>query len=470
LLIWVLLPLLPLAAIDAWVSYRGANETATEVLDRMLLGSARIIGEQVRVEDGVAQSYVPPGALELFESVYRDRIYYRIVGADGRLLLGYPELPPPPRELKAEEVDHFDASFRSEPLRMVAFAQPIFGARAQNPVLIEVGQTLNGPRHLALAIWSRSVGKHLVLAICLVVFLILGLRRGLQPLLALSERVRRRAPGLLEPLAANGTSAELQPLVGSINDYVRRLDEHMSAHSRFIANASHQLRTPLTVLSTQVAFALREEAASGKDEALRAIRQGVRHGVRVVNQLLALSVAEARGRPAGQRVADLAATVREAVEASAGAAQAKQIDLGCDLPVAAPVAGEAQMLRELVANLVDNALRYTPPGGTVTVGVRRDGGGTTLLVEDDGPGIPSSERDRVFERFYRIHNAASDGCGLGLAIVQEVATSMSAKVSLSDPPSGHGLVVRVEFAPMPDDVAPTADVAQGVEDGMNSVV
>ena len=118
----------------------------------MLLGSARIIGEQVRIEDGVLQSYVPPAALEMFESVYRDRVYYRIAGADGHLLLGYPELPQPPHALKAEEVTHFDATFRSEPLRLAAFAQPVYGAAELNPVVVEVGQTLNGPRRLAFAV------------------------------------------------------------------------------------------------------------------------------------------------------------------------------------------------------------------------------------------------------------------------------------------------------------------------------
>jgi two-component system, OmpR family, sensor histidine kinase TctE len=448
LLGWLLLPLLPLGALDAWVTYRSSTDTATEIFDRMLLGSARIIGEQVRVEDGVPQTYVPPAALEMFESVYRDRVYYRIADASGRLLLGYPELPVPPRALQPEEVTHFDAVFRDEPLRVVAFAQPIFGAPSHNPVLIEVGETLNGPRQLASAIWIRSVTKHLLLAILLVALLLLGLRRGLGPLLALSEQVRGRTPGSLEPLAAAGVTAELQPLVHSINDYVRRLDERMSAHSRFIANASHQLRTPLTVLGTQVAFGLRESDAVQKDEAFRAIQQGVRHGARVVHQLLAFSAAEGHVGRGFPQITDLAATVREALEGLAVFAQNRQIDLGCEIPELAPIAGEATMLRELVSNLVDNALRYTPAGGTVTVTVKSEPKGTTLVIEDDGPGIPIEERDRVFERFYRIHNETSDGCGLGLAIVREVATAMAAKVSLSDPPSGRGLMVTVEFGPL----------------------
>jgi two-component system sensor histidine kinase TctE len=449
LLGWLLLPLLPLGALDAWVSYRNATDTATEIFDRMLLGSARIIGEQVQVEDGVPRSYVPPAALELFESDYRDRVYYRIADAGGRLLVGYPELPLPPSTLRSEEAVHFDATFRDEPLRAVAFAQPIFGAPGHSPVLIEVGLTLKGARQLAFALWSRTVTKHLLLAVLLVGLVFLGLRRGLAPLVTLSEQVRRRRPGSLEPLASAGMTAELQPLVHSINDYVRRLDEHMSAHSRFIANASHQLRTPLTVLNTQVAFGLREKNAAEKDEALHAIQHGLHQGIRVVNQLLACSVAEAQRSHSSGQITNLTDTVREALEGLAAFAQSRHIDLGCDMPPAAPVVGEAAMLRELVTNLVDNALRYTPMGGTVTVTVASDREGTALVVEDNGPGIPVEERERVFERFYRIHNEASDGCGLGLAIVREIATAMRARVSLSDPAAGRGLVVKVAFGAPP---------------------
>jgi two-component system sensor histidine kinase TctE len=459
LLAWLLLPLLPLAALDAWFSYRGATETATEIFDRMLLGSARIIGEQVRVEDGVLQSYVPPAALEMFESVYRDRIYYRIAGADGRLLLGYPELPQPTRKLEAEEVMHFDATFRSEPLRLAAFAQPVFGAAQLSPVVVEVGQTLNGPKRLAFAIWSRSVTKHLLVALLLVLLLFLGLRRGLAPLLALNAQVRARDPGSLEPLPSAGVPAELQPLVHSINDYVRRLDDRMSAHSRFIANASHQLRTPLTVLNTQVAFGLREPGNAEKDAALRAIQQGVRHGNRVVNQLLTFSVAEAQHSRPSEQVTDLVDTVRGVLEALAGVAQARGIDLGCDMPRSARVRGNPAMLRELVSNLVDNALRYTHAGGTVTVTLRRDEGGVTLQVEDDGPGIPQEERERVFERFYRLRNDSSDGCGLGLAIVREVALATHASVALSDPAQGTGLVVTVRFDQAADPAVRGAEVS-----------
>jgi two-component system sensor histidine kinase TctE len=445
LLGWLLLPLLPLAALDAWFSYRGATETATEIFDRMLLGSARIIGEQVRIEDGVLQSYVPPAALEMFESVYRDRVYYRIAGADGHLLLGYPELPKPPHALMAEEVMHFDATFRSEPLRLAAFAQPVFGAAQLNPVVVEVGQTLNGPRRLAFTIWSRTVTKHLLVVLLLVLLLFLGLRRGLSPLLSLNAQVRARDPGSLEPLPSAGVPGELQPLVHSLNDYVRRLDDRMSAHSRFIANASHQLRTPLTVLNTQVAFGLQEPGAIEKDVALRAIQQGVRHSNRVVNQLLTFSVAETNQVRSADQVTDLVETVREVLETLAGVAQTRGIDLGCDIPQRAPVRGNAAMLRELVSNLVDNALRYTHAGGTVTVTLRATEGRLTLLVEDDGPGIPPEERERVFERFYRLHNEKSDGCGLGLAIVREVALAVNATVTLSDPPQGTGLVVTIEF-------------------------
>jgi len=271
------------------------------------------------------------------------------------------------------------------------------------------------------------------------------LRRGLAPLVALSSQVRARNPGSLDPLPDQGFPTELQPLVQSINDYVKRLDDRMSAHSRFIANASHQLRTPLTVLNTQVAFGLREPGIAEKDIALQAIQEGIRHSNRVVNQLLTFSVAESRNSPVPGQITDLVDTVRQVLEALAGIAQSREIDLGCDMPDKARVAGNADMLRELVSNLVDNSLRYTHAHGTVTVTLRCVEHKVILMVEDNGPGVPVEERERVFERFYRLHNHQSDGCGLGLAIVREVATAMGTSVALSDPPEGTGLIATIEF-------------------------
>jgi two-component system sensor histidine kinase TctE len=232
-----------------------------------------------------------------------------------------------------------------------------------------------------------------------------------------------------------------------VNEYVRRLDEHMAAHGRFVAYASHQLRTALSVLNTQVSFALRNEDAAVRQDALQAIRDGVRDGIRLVNQLLTLFMAEAAAHAEDRQTeVDLAEVVKRVLEEHAASAQAKEIDLGFEQRGGALVRGAPSMLHELVANLVDNGIRYAPRGGVVTAAI--DGGDqrVTLRIEDNGPGIPAEQRERVFERFYRLHDDGPGGSGLGLPIVREIAAASRASVQLSDPPRGTGLVVSVVFA------------------------
>ena len=451
LLGWLLVPLALYAVSSAWFTYGNAMETATVIQDRLLLGSARMIAEQVHYDDGAPRVVIPPAALELFQSSTSDRVYYRIASANGSLLAGYAELPLPPGPVDVEESVHFDAVFRGHPVRVVAFAQPLFGAPENGPLLIEVAQTMQSHSALTRQIWAHTVRQQLLILALAVLMVLIGLHRGMLPILQLRDRVQRRRPGALVPLDATPVPHELTPLVHAINDYVRRLDDYVSAHSRFVANASHQLHTPLTLLNTQVNYGLRSNDVAGKDDALRAIHEGVRQGIRVVNQLLTLSTAEAAiGHALRQRDVDLIDVVKHVLEELATVAQAKNIDLGFELyGGTAVVQAMPAMLHELVANLVDNALRYTPPGGVVTAIVETRENVSVLRIADDGPGIPLEERDHVFERFYRLRQDRSDGCGLGLPIVREIATASGATVGLSDAPTGSGLVVTVTFPARP---------------------
>jgi two-component system sensor histidine kinase TctE len=445
LLAWLLVPLPALVAINTWLSYRHAAQTATAVQDRMLLGALRIIAEQTYYRAGELHVEVPPAALELFESASDDRVYYRVLSPRGTLLLGYPELPSPAAPPGSEEFTHFDATMRGEPVRVAVLAHPLIGAPESEAVLIEVAQTLHANRELAGQIWRQAI-QHQVIILTLAILLVwLGLRFGLGPLLRLRDAVLERRPGTLEPLDAAAVPHELAPLVQALNEYVRRLDQHMAEHGRFVAYASHQLRTALTVLNTQVTYALSSADAASREEALRAMRGGVRNAIRLVNQLLTLFVAEA-ARQAGEREAqvDLAPVVKQVLEELVAAAHAKSIDLGFEQRGSALVRGSVPMLHELVANLIDNAIRYTPDRGVVTAVLEASAARVTLRIEDNGPGIPAEERERVFERFYRHDAATSGGCGLGLPIVREIAAASGARVALSEPPGG-GLAVSVVF-------------------------
>lgn len=456
LLGWLLIPMGSLVLFDAWMSYRSAQAAAVSVQDRMLLGSARIIAEQVRLDESGLQSDIPPAALELFQSDVPDHVFFRITAADGTLLAGFPDLPAAP-QLEAEQSAAFDAVYRGEAVRSVAYAQPVFTARQQSLAVVEVAQTLHGQAAFIYQLFSRSLQQQFIMLLCASALLWIGLQRGLWPVLRLRARMLERRPGALEPLDTTDVPYELIPLTEALNDYVRRLDEHMSLHSRFIANASHQLRTPLTVLTTQVSAALRSPDAAGKDEALLAIRTSVQHGIRLVNQLLSLSAAEARsGLPVPAADVDLVLTVQRVLEDLAILAQSRSIDLGFEQHgEPGRVRGTPTMLRELVANLVDNALRYTPEGGVVTASVSAAAQAVILRVEDNGPGVPLQERERIFERFHRLQDGRSDGCGLGLAIVREIAHACGAQVMLGEPAASTGLVATVIFPAQPAGTWPT---------------
>ncbi|MBV5295075.1 MAG: sensor histidine kinase [Curvibacter lanceolatus] len=450
---WLLLPLALLAALDLWITYRDARHTATLVQQRMLLGAARMIGQQIEIQDGLPNVVLPPAALELFASPYADRVYYRITRAGGELLLGYPELPPPPQPPAPDEAVYFDTWQNQQAVHAVAFSQPVLSAPTQTTLLIEVAQTLVGRDALAGEIWRSALWRQLGLLSGVALLLGLGLRRGLRPVTGLRDQVLARQPGTLEPLPSRHLPTELAPLADAMTDYAARLDHHMSAHSRFIADAAHQLRTPLTVLNTQLVFALRQSDEPARQEALRAAQTTLQHGTRLVQQLLSFSAAEAsRGHPDDMGPLDLSQTAREVLEHLALLAAQREIDLGFEAQGrdgrkddSFEVAGSARLLHELCANLIDNALRYTPPGGAVTLRLRRTAGQVLLEVEDNGPGIPPALRERVFERFFRLDNQQSDGCGLGLAIVREIAQAHGASVQLGDGPQGQGLCVTVAF-------------------------
>ncbi|MCJ9760866.1 ATP-binding protein, partial [Agrobacterium sp. SHOUNA12C] len=255
------------------------------------------------------------------------------------------------------------------------------------------------------------------------------------------ERGRER----LDPLEPDMVQSELRPLVHALNDHMERVQNQMAAQRRFVSNAAHQLRTPLALISTQASVAAREADNARRDEALQALRSSTKQVTRLASQLLTLSRAEPGSRRPRSDTIELAATARRVLENLAEEALRHNIDLGLEAgstPI--HVEGDGMMLREMLVNLVDNALRYTPANGRVTVGVARDGDDAVLTVEDNGPGIPESERAQVFERFYRIIGTEPEGSGLGLAIVREVVDGAGGSVTLGDAAEG-GLLVTVRL-------------------------
>lgn len=438
LLAWVVLPLAGLATINLWTSHRSALATADLVTDRMLLGSARAIAEQVAIVDGVLDATVPPAAIEMFDTGDRDSVYYHVETAGGRLLTGYPDLPEDTRQPSVEAV------YRDQALRLLTFSHAVVGAGPDSPITVTVGVTMAGHDAMVKRLRLSAFAQQLALVAIAGIFVLLGLRRGLAPLIRLRDAVRSPRRSDLDPIEVPGAQSEIRPLIDALNAYMERVRAQMAAQRRFIANAAHQLRTPLALLSTQASYALRETVPDARQEALVALQTSSGKLARLAEQLLTLSRAEPGSRRPRADHVDLTEAARHVLETHAPIAIGRNIDLGLEEAGPVPVIGDGTMLREMIVNLVDNALRYTRAGGSVTVKLAATDGEAVLTVDDDGPGIPADERDHVFERFYRIVGSTEEGSGLGLAIVREVVENAGGRVTLGDGATG-GLVVEVKL-------------------------
>jgi two-component system sensor histidine kinase TctE len=310
--------------------------------------------------------------------------------------------------------------------------------------MVVVGETLAARGQMAADLWIHSLLQQGFLVLIVAVFVWFGLQRGLRPLLRLRDEVLERAPNELRPFSAATLQSELQPLVAALNQYSERLRSQIAAQRRFIDNAAHQLRTPLTILATQAAYAIRTQNVGEKDEALEAIHGNARDMARLANQLLTLSNVEPDGRARRSDRIDLVAVTRRVLESQVAHAFSRNMDLGFDpAPEEAAVRGDPTLLQEMVVNLVDNSLRYTQAGGIVTVGIEHADGNWRLTVRDNGPGIPPVERARVFERFYRVLGNEAEGSGLGLAIAREIAAGSGGTITLDSGADGRGLLVTI---------------------------
>jgi len=450
LLGWLLIPLAGIVLVNTWIAHKSAQATAGIITDRTLLASARAMAEQIQVSSGVMEAVIPPSALEMFASGAADRVYYRIASSDppsgGALIAGYGDLPGPDVLPDGFSPRYYEARYRDSDLRLVAIGQPVAGLGTSHSAIIIVGETLEGRARMINRLWTEGFLQQAALILIAAVLAWFGLQRGLAPLMGLAREVVKRRPEDLAPFSDTALQSELKPLVGALNQYAERLQGWSAVQRRFIVNAAHQLRTPLTLLSTQTTYALRAASPAEKDEALEAIHANTGQMARLANQLLTMSQVEPGGRPSRNEPVDLVAAARRALESLVGLALGRDMDLGFD-PQAkvAMVNGDPTMLQELVVNLVDNALRYTPAGGVVTVGIERAGEDWLLSVRDNGPGIPVHERERVFERFYRVLGSGPDGSGLGLAIAKEIAESCGGAITLANPESGSGLLVMVRL-------------------------
>ena len=370
-----------------------------------------------------------------------DTIYYHLRRPDGSALAGDPGLPPIPAGLQPEDgVIAYDGEYRGQPIRVVALLVPCGGQICT----VQVAETTNKRRKLARNIVLSSLVPELLITLATLAIVWVGVKRGLAPLEDLSNEIRARSARDLRPIDQAQAPEEARPLVGALNQLFGQVAGASSNQQRFLANAAHQLRTPLAGLQAHTEIALSQEISDETRAQLEQVHRATIRTARLANQLLAL----ARAEPGGTRVDTQPVNLRSVVEGAADEwvhrAMAKEIDLGFELSDAM-VAGDALLLREVLANLIHNALEYTPQGGrvTITTGLRNDC--AFLEVEDDGPGIPAAEREQVLERFYRIAGTSGTGSGLGLSIVREIALAHGAEILIHAGAHGRGCKVGLTF-------------------------
>jgi two-component system, OmpR family, sensor histidine kinase TctE len=450
LLIGILVPVLAFVALSAFSLYRQALGAADTAYDRTLLASAKAIGEQLDIAGSaeapqlVAQlSY---SALEAFEADNRSRIFYKVSGFRGEMVSGFDDLPPalPARpgepNVYAALVHFYDAQYRGEPVRMAVLQQPVAGAVGQGMATIQVAETLELRRTLARSLLVQTLGQQALLVALIAIVVVFVVQRATRPVRELSQRIEARPEADLSPLPADGAPRELQPLVQATNAVMARLAHLLEHQKRFVRDASHQLRTPLAVLKTQVQSARRGDAEPAV--ALAEIDHTVARATELANQMLALAkVEQLRQQGGAVPVLDWGALVRAVALDVAPLVAAGGIDF--ELEVAAtPVRAHEWALRELTRNLLHNAIKHSPRGGRLAVRLAAAGGRARLVVADDGPGIDAELRQRLFEPFAAAGRHA--GSGLGLAICQEIAQSARGTVRL-DNRNGGGLDAVAEL-------------------------
>ena len=443
---WMLTPLLLLWPISLALTWLVAQNIAGKPFDRALEYNVQALSKLVVVKKNQVQFNLTGPAREILRADDTDRVYYQVLGTRGEYLGGEHDLPLPPDDDKGNdgEVRLREDKIQGEDIRVaytwikvdVKFPVPAGKNASQEPapqtVLVQVAETLEKRKTLATEIVKGTMVPQFVTLPLAVLLVWLALVRGIKPLAQLEKRIRARKPDDMSPLDDTAVPEEVAPLVSSINDLLSRLKVSLTAQKRFLADAAHQLKTPLAGLRMQADLAQRETDADELKKSLKHIGRASIRATHTVNQLLALARAETTGRSLAKQRIDLVNIAREAMSDSVPHAIEKKIDLGYDGPAAGQqptqLEGTATLLKEMVRNLHDNAIAYTPENGQVTLRLLTDrfSGVLVLLVEDSGPGIPESERELVFQPFYRALGTNVDGSGLGLAIVLEIANQHDA--------------------------------------------
>lgn len=460
-LLLVLFPgLLCVIGAELWLTWRTAVEAANAAYDRSLYGAIKAMDANISTASGGLGVELPYVMLEFFQLTASGQVYYRVATEDGLVEIGNADLPAPLLPLVTGRPQFNDAEYYGEPVRLGSYARvldrPVAGQSRPERVVIQIAETLDSRNDFTRTLVLQAVSRDLLLVLAASGLLALAVGWALRPLERLRNEVKARSAQDLTPISASGIPADVRPLVEAINHHVERNRQLSEERRRFVDDASHQLRTPLATMATQVGFALRAEPAE-QLQALQAVKQQLDETVRQTNQMLALARADAvEAVPEPVEVARLAEDLTRQWWSEAREAG---VDLGLEAPAHALwVSAHPGLLKEALSNLLHNAIRYTPRGGQVTVRLEATAGQAAIAVVDDGPGIPPDELPRAGERFFRGSNTGQSGTGLGLAIVRSVAERLGGRLLLEPNPAGRGLAATLMLPLAPAPAAATASL------------
>lgn len=454
---WMLAPLLVLWPMSIGVTYLVAKSIANDPFDQILDDKITVLAQEVAAQSPSQQLNLPPKMLDTLTADGVDKLLVQVMARNGQFLLGQEKtLPIPTQDKNSLGVVQFkDQVVNGEDFRVAYLWMEMSTTPSPTQTLVQVAETLNKREALANEIIKGVILPQFVILPLAVLLVWFGLSRGIAPLNSLIEIIRNRKPDDLSALQTRDTPEELLPVISALNEQLERLQQTILTQKRFVADAAHQLKTPLAGLRMQVELLTEEKDPDRRIKSLRGLKAGTERSTRLVNQLLALARTEAPLVLQYDSV-DLVNLARDVIRDFVPEALNRGVDLGLEAPDHAVfIKGQTLMLTEMIKNLVENAMRYSPIESCVTVRVDDSGQreAVVLEVEDDGPGIPEEERELVFDRFYRVLGTNQDGSGLGLAIVQETAIQHKASVIiLNNPratqPDRPGTLIRISFPPL----------------------
>lgn len=413
-----------LGAAEVWQAWRTAEDAANAAYDRSLYGAIKAMDANISTASGGLGVELPYRLLEFFELTANGRVYYRVATEGGLVEIGNADLPLPTETLLTK-IPHFqDAIYFEEPVRVASYARvlapPLAGQPVGQRVVIQIAETLESRQAFIRQLVWESVTRDVLLLGSAMALMVLAVAWALEPIARLLKEVQGRSAYDLTPISSNDIPADLKPLVEAVNHHIERNRQHTEARQRFIDDASHQLRTPLATLMTQVSFALREVDPKLQREALVAMKLQLEETVRQTNQMLALARVDSAG--IHSESTNIAPIVEQLTRAWWQSAREKGIDLGYESEISNLIVDvQPGMLKEAITNLLHNAISYTPLGGHITVRLSRNATQARISVIDDGPGISEQDLAHVGERFFKTTLSTQTSTGLGLAITRSIA-------------------------------------------------